>query len=316
MKVNRKFIVLTTVAALAVASVVFLRNGKDSSVDIPKSDLVLKTRRAIASATNRPHASRVKIERGEHVRGKDTIGPEGALIDKDASESSIAKAVRLLNEYLQSEEFKALSKERQQVVHMRLALDGGDRRLAMRYARDLMDSDDIGVRHSVLDAFGWIGRDALPELTEMMMDEDAIIAQEALEYWKDSFQEIPEEADRAKIIVDLIPTLTTQVECDSILMELTKMQTPTAMDAVVSIIEGTKGVGKECALEMYEHLTGGEIYEGVEQAEVITERMMRLQNGEDYKTVMKETGGEYTEKPSEEALNKANPAQGVNPPSP
>jgi len=303
MKGKVLFICLAVIAA--ALAVIHFRSGEGSSAD-KTGDLVSKTRRAILTATNRPHASRVKVERGEHVRGKETIGPEGTLVEKNASESSMARAIRLLNEYLQSDEFKSLSKDRQKVLHMRLALDSGDRRLAMRYARDLMDSDDIGVRHSVLDTFGWIGRDALPELTEMMMDEDAIIAQEALEYWKDSFQEIPEEADRAKIIVDLIPTLTTQVECDSILMELTKMQTPTAMDAVVSIIEGADGVGKECALEMYEHLTGGEIYESVEQAEVITERMMRLQNGEDYKTVMKETGGEYTERTTDGATENAN----------
>lgn len=242
---------------------------------------------------------KARAGRGRQKAAVESRETEESTAEYYGTDDSFTRAIKALREYLESDDFKSLPLSRQMVKHMRLALDGGDKHLALKYARELMDDGDPEIRHAALDTFGWIGMSALSEITEMMADPDKGIAEEALSKWSTIFEEIPEEVDRAAILIELVPTLNSQVEVDTALMALTKMSAKTGIETTVKIIEGSTSLGSECARDMYEHLTGGEVYENEATAAKIVERILRLQNGENYQKVMMETGGEAYLSPRE-----------------
>lgn len=306
-KNNCRAIIIIAIIATGIAVITWLclRIYNDGTVRRIPNSATVKTKPASEDlgkskhrkyTPRRRHGNRLKIDRTDKI---DPLRlPDWVLREVEYEKSlasSTEKVIARLRAYLESEDFKSLSADRQKAFHMRHALDSGDKDMAMAIARELMDSDDIAVRESSLRTFEWLGVDAMPELAEMAMDDDAQIAAEAMKKFIETIEEVPEEVERAELIKQMIPTLTTTEEVDSLLMELTRMETKTAIQTVVDVIENGTQLSEASAKDMYHHLTGGEDYEGIDQAEVILERMLRLQAGESYTKVMIETGGEVSE---------------------
>ena len=79
------------------------------------------------------------------------------------------------------------------------AMDADDFSKTVELCARLKTSSDPAARAHAVDALGWFGAEALPELTMLMWDPDADVAQSAVNAWESGFSEIDSPADRLKI---------------------------------------------------------------------------------------------------------------------
>lgn len=92
--------------------------------------------------------------------------------------------------------------------------------LALRHARNLMDSRRKGIRASVLASLQWIGRRAMPEITQMMNDDDEEIATEAMSAWEMAFDEIDGDHRKATVIGETVVVLKKGEHIEMVLSKL------------------------------------------------------------------------------------------------
>lgn len=155
-----------------------------------------------------------------------------------------------------------LSEDELKLVRMNLHMNSGDKKQALKVARDLMDSDRADIRRLVAQAFGWIGAPALTELTQMLKDPDPSVVQEALEKWQTAFDQISTEDLSPTMLMDLLPVLESRELIHCALMTTTRMSLRNGLETVSGVIEENAGNAllQEVAREMWTHLTGGEQY--------------------------------------------------------
>lgn len=140
---------------------------------------------------------------------------------------------------------------------MRGYLDDNDYDRAIVIARDLMDSKDVSVRGDVVLVFGWIGKRALPELTEMLRDPESEIAQDALVAWENACEDYPSEEIRADLVAKSVVNLEDAAIIDAMLMHLVSLDEQVSLGALQKIIVACAGrVPSSRAKEMYEHISG------------------------------------------------------------
>jgi hypothetical protein len=147
------------------------------------------------------------------------------------------------------------------VSEMQKALDEGRELEAVKKARELMDSDRADIRSAALETFGWIGKSALPEISEMLNDEDPGVRAEALQSWDMAFGELSGQNRQAAAIEDAVSRLKREDEIDAILLHAADLDEHVVLPLLSRIIEkGNASIAAECGREMYSHITGGEIY--------------------------------------------------------
>jgi hypothetical protein len=79
------------------------------------------------------------------------------------------------------------------------ALDANDAERTIAAAIQLMSSTDPEARSHAVDALGWFGVEALPELTALMGDANEDVAQNAINSWESGLSEIEEPSTRLKL---------------------------------------------------------------------------------------------------------------------
>lgn len=151
---------------------------------------------------------------------------------------------------------------------MRDLLDGGDELGALRAARNLMDSTNREVRAEVVGVFAWIGRSALPELTELANDETEDIRQSAMDGIEQALGEISGDNLKVLEVEKVLTGLKRTDQFESVFMALSGIDEAVALRFLARLI--TKNAGKpvaEAARDFYTHLSGGEIFDSVEATE-------------------------------------------------
>lgn len=146
---------------------------------------------------------------------------------------------------------------------------------ALRHARNLMDSTNAAIRVKAVEAFAWIGKRALPEITEMLNDQNPSVATEAMTAWEQAFAEIDGRHRMADIISRTVANLKNPDHVNSVLLHLSDIDQKVALPTLSAIIESNKGSFiEESAREVYVHLTGGEIYESL----AATQKFLELED--------------------------------------
>lgn len=185
--------------------------------------------------------------------------------EEGKAENAAAAGVPSATDALQESPPAPLTAEEKEAEKMRDLLDDGQTQAAIRLARNLMDSGNKRVRSQVLETLAWIGRRALPEITEMINDGDAEIAEEALASWEQAYSEISGEHSQAAAIVEALPKLKNPDHVNAILMHAVELDEQVALPMLSQVIDAnTTNFLGECAREAYSHATGGEIYESAE----------------------------------------------------
>ena len=153
-------------------------------------------------------------------------------------------------------------------------LIGMDKTLeGLRHARNLMDSTNVAIRVKVVETLAWIGKRALPEITEMMNDPSPEVAMEALTAWEQAFAEINGRHRIADLISRTVSELKNPDHVNAVLLHLSDIDQDVALLTLSTIIEGNKGrFVAESARETYTHLTGGEIYESLDSTRRFIEK--------------------------------------------
>lgn len=151
------------------------------------------------------------------------------------------------------------SKDKKHVLDVQNALDNDDFAGVASAARKAMKSDNPAVREAAIEALGWFGPEALPELTPLMADADEDVAQTATTQWELALGEIDDSATRATIAEATMRAIKNKETLQSIVCEITNQDDDfTILEALVSLIEDSNAACAEVAREEYETLTGEE----------------------------------------------------------
>lgn len=96
------------------------------------------------------------------------------------------------------------------------ALDADDADKTIKAATKLMRSSNPEARSHAVDALGWFGLKALPELTMLMGDSNEDVAQNAVNAWESGFSEIDNVQTRLKVSAMALNALSSKDALESI----------------------------------------------------------------------------------------------------
>ncbi len=153
------------------------------------------------------------------------------------------------------------------VLSVQDGLDEDDFDAVSEAAGTALKSDNSVVREAAIEALGWFGPQALPDLTPLMADPDEDVAQTAVSQWELALGEIEETETRVEIATAVMKTLANKEALETIVCEIVNQDDDfVILEALAGIIEGCDNpAGVEVAREEYERLTGEE-WTGVEAA--------------------------------------------------
>lgn len=173
--------------------------------------------------------------------------------------------------------------ERRQAQKIQAALDSDDLAATVSAAEDALRSKNPELRYEAVQALGWFGPEALPELTAAMSDADPEVSRAAENAWELGVSELENPADRIEVAAATMASITDHDSLISIagqfacaVTEYVDMEENEKVAAerrlavvqlLVNIIEGdVPPACVEGAKEAYSDVTG-EDWAGVEEAE-------------------------------------------------
>lgn len=173
--------------------------------------------------------------------------------------------------------------DRQQAESLQRALDEGEfNQVAASVEQVLKTATNPEVLEYAVEALGWFGADALPELTACMAHADEGVAQTAINLWDQALAEVPDSATRLSVSAAALGTLTNSDALDSISGQFSNAaleyidgeddeakaseKRVEVVQMLLDIIEGDNDLRAEKACEAFEDITGSR-WRGVEEAE-------------------------------------------------
>ena len=115
------------------------------------------------------------------------------------------------------------------------------------------------IRQAMVDALGWFGKKALPELTPFLADPDEDVCESAMDEWTSAVADIDDEVEKIDTVEMAMKVLTDEDALDNISSEYIGVDEKLAVESLLRVIEGggsDMGVAK--AKETYEFVTGEE----------------------------------------------------------
>lgn len=171
----------------------------------------------------------------------------------------LEKVITMLQEEL-SEPEKVYLKQ------LKEALESDDNKQIIAVARLAVKSGSKEVKEKAIDALGWVGPDALPELTEFLMDEDEDVVMAAIDKWEEAIRECEEEADIINNTMLGMMAIRDEAACDYLSMNLIKSgEASLAVEAIVQLMQCDNTACHSPAKEAYEWITNQE-WTGVDAA--------------------------------------------------
>lgn len=165
---------------------------------------------------------------------------------------------------------------------MQEALDADDYEAVMRTTAEALKAENPDVRHNAVEALGWYGVQALPELTVCMADKDEDVAQAAMNHWEEGVAEMDDAEEKLQISLYAINTLS---DVDTLTMmsshfagaaielidgeenpDMAAQKRLEVVQALVDVIEGENEKSADAAREAYDEITGSP-WVSIEEAE-------------------------------------------------
>jgi len=241
---KKNFIVATSLAILAgIAAYVILLRPSGRQED----DKASRTGKAVSG-------KRIAASRKSATRKDPKTAVRDVLADRHTSHQRIGDKPGF-DEFLD----ELAPKDRSLVLAVQDALDADNFESVAKAADVALCSTNPVVREAAVEALGWFGEQALPELTPLLADADEDVAEAAMSQWQLALGEIEEDSTRAEIAEAVMKTLVNKDALELIVCEITGQDDDfTILESLVSIIEDNNAVGAEVAREAYEELTGEE----------------------------------------------------------
>ena len=219
-------------------------------------------------------------------------------------------------------------KDRQLAEDIQNALDADNYSGVLHSVDRAMRSDNPEVRSLLVDALGWFGSEALPELTELMADADPDVAESAQEQWSIALAEVEDPGRRMEIGMVVMGTLTDADMLEQISGEVSNSaleyidgeDDPVRQDekrlevvqSLLDIMDGDRKACAEAAAETYEDITGYP-WRGVDEAERYLNKPDDYELPEDRDEVMAEAPGARPAKGGEAAQGDDRTGEGDGP---
>ena len=257
-KINWLILVSAVILVLACAWMYFSvstdKTNVENNAKRVKAQLIQENRhRQIEKARKR--------RKGELQLRADTKRPKPRMIDLDLDEEA------KLNEF-----------SRKVLRELQDALDSQDFAVVSRLAQKMMEIPpdpmfgasgvDTLLRRKAVEALGWFGGQALPELVGMLADTDPEIVQTTFDQFTLALEDISlSDYERADIVVMASKVLTNTDDLEVLFMEINNMRHSVGADALVQIcLEGTSE-SQSLMPDAIEFFTGEDNLETVEDVE-------------------------------------------------
>lgn len=152
------------------------------------------------------------------VREKsDPVAAVRAAMGNVAADAASAKKSRRPRLKAPTDLFANLSgADRRMAEAVQSALDNDDSDAILDSAAKALSSTNVEVRAHAVDALGWLGMEALPELTGAMADPDEDVAEAAESAWELALSDVPGAERRFNIAVAALGTLAVEDHLESI----------------------------------------------------------------------------------------------------
>lgn len=173
-------------------------------------------------------------------------------------------------------------KDRRVAEAIQAALDNDDFDATLAATVKALASTNAEVRLHAVDALGWFGLDALPELTEAMADPDEDVAESAENAWELALSEMPQADRRFAVAAAALGTLSNEDHLTTIVGQLTGAALEmidgeddeekandnrvAVVQALVDVMDLDRAVNTREAREAYEDITGNE-WVSIDEAE-------------------------------------------------
>lgn len=149
--------------------------------------------------------------------------------------------------------------ERRLADKIEKALDEEDFNQIVACASVALTSARVEIRQSMVDALGWFGGRALPELTPFLADADADVRDSALMEWSSAISDVEDDAERIQIVSMAMQALSDEEQLEDIANEYIGVDEKLAVESLLGVVEaGGTAAGIAKAKETYEFVTGEE----------------------------------------------------------
>ena len=137
------------------------------------------------------------------------------------------------------------------------ALDKEDLAAAQALSAKAMASGNTEIRQAMVDALGWFGVKALPELTPFLADADEDVRESAMNEWSMAVSQIEDDGEKIGVVEMAMHVLSDEDALEDISGEYIGTDEKLAVESLLRIIEaGGSEKGIEKAKETYEFVTG------------------------------------------------------------
>ena len=221
------------------------RLGKAQGKKVSKPRITRTERRIREESARRRRAS--DEERAEEARE----ARRQRLEDRENADLVAEIAAMIRQEF--TEEEKAYLRE------LRAALESDDNKQIIAVARLAVRSGNPDIKSRAIDALGWVGEEALPELTEFLMDDDEDIVQAAIDKWEEAIRECEDEASIINNTMLGMMAIKDEAACDYLSMNLIKSgEANLAVEAIIELMAYNNEACHGPAKEAYEWITDNE----------------------------------------------------------
>lgn len=158
-------------------------------------------------------------------------------------------------------------KDRKLSLAVQAALDENDFKSVVKATTAALKSPNPEVRENAVEALGWFGVEALPELTPLMGDKNEDVAESAVNCWQSALSEIESDDTRAKIAETVMPVLDNTDALEMIVTEITGQDDELKiMQSLVNLMQCGNEKVVAVVKEEYESMTG-DAWTGFDAAE-------------------------------------------------
>lgn len=139
------------------------------------------------------------------------------------------------------------------------ALDANDFEGVRKFVSRAMASSDPALREHMVEALGWFGAEALPELTGFLADTNEDVANLAADRWQESLVMIDEGDVRVSTAETALKTISNAAVLEQVVGEITGQDDDIkVLESLIAVIDSGNPAGVKVAKDAYETLTGEE----------------------------------------------------------
>ncbi len=254
---NKQWYIIGSILAVVIAIGAFLMFSSNDEEMTKVADNNAKTTRVKSSKANSPRKS-TRLKKQQQDRQK--------ALAKTAKEVRVKPRMFTFEE---TEEEKELTDLAKKVLGLLQAALDSENYAQIRSAQEVIANAPKGslskvksgipvaIRKKLVEAMGWFGATAIPEMVEFLADPNPEVAQMTIDQFELALQDVTlGDRDRAKIVALASTVLTDHDALEQMFMEISNMRNSVAADTLYTICKDGTDMAKSMMPETIEFVTG------------------------------------------------------------